>query len=128
MQVFKNSKVSNSENVGYDQSDRSCEEDKMISWHPAIQEEGGRAGQAYEYKFTSWSEGEYLDANTSFERHLKQDDILAEFLVRWPESRSNDVPLAGGSIYRRNHRPSIRGGSVPCEFEKICFLQLNFSL
>ena len=73
------------------------------------------------------TEGEYLDANTSFERHLKQDDILAEFLVRWPESRSNDVPLAGGSIYRPNHRPSIRRGSVPCEFEKICFLQLNFS-
>ena len=74
------------------------------------------------------SEGEYLDANTSSERHLKEDDILAEFLVRWSESRSNDVPLAGGSIYRRNHRPSLRGGSVPCEFEKICFLQLNFSL
>ena len=49
------------------------------------------------------TEGEYLDANTSFERHLKQDDILAEFVVRWSESRCNGVPLAGGSIYRRNH-------------------------
>ena len=48
------------------------------------------------------TEGEYLDANTSFERHLKQDDILAEFLLsggqnyvptmfRWPVALSTGV-------------------------------------
>ena len=64
MQVFKNSKVSNSENVGYDQSDRSCEEDKMISWHPAVQEEGGRAGQAYrDIQLISWLMAAMLDNN-----------------------------------------------------------------
>ena len=32
--------------------------------------------------FGGQPEPEYLDANTSFERRLKRDDILAEFLVQ----------------------------------------------